>query len=68
MSLLGKPIRVKCPTCKRPVAWTPEQVFKPFCCERCRLIDLGEWVMEEKRIPGESLELENDSDDDTFFQ
>jgi len=24
--------------------------------------------MEEKRIPGESLELENDSDDDTFFQ
>ena len=68
MSSLGKPISVKCPTCKRPVAWTPEQVFKPFCCERCRLIDLGEWVMEEKRIPGESLELENDSDKDTFFQ
>ena len=57
----GKPINVKCPTCKRPVAWTHDQVFKPFCCERCRLIDLGEWVMEEKRIPGESLELENDN-------
>jgi endogenous inhibitor of DNA gyrase (YacG/DUF329 family) len=68
MSSLGKPISVKCPTCKRPVAWTPEQVFKPFCCERCRLIDLGEWVMEEKRIPGESIELENDNDEDTFFQ
>jgi len=68
MSSLGKPISVKCPTCKRPVAWTPDQVFKPFCCERCRLIDLGEWVMEEKRIPGESLELENDSDKDAFFQ
>ena len=24
--------------------------------------------MEEKRIPGESLELENNSDEDTFFQ
>jgi len=68
MSPPGNPISVKCPTCKRPVAWTPEQVFKPFCCERCRLIDLGEWVMEEKRIPGESLELENDNDEDTFFQ
>jgi endogenous inhibitor of DNA gyrase (YacG/DUF329 family) len=68
MSSLGKPISVKCPTCKRPVAWTPDQVFKPFCSERCRLIDLGEWIMEEKRIPGESLELENDNDEDTFFQ
>ena len=68
MSSLGKPISVKCPTCKRPVAWTPDQVFKPFCSERCRLIDLGEWVMEEKRIPGESLELENDNDEDSFFQ
>jgi len=68
MSSIGKPISVKCPTCKRPVAWTPDQVFKPFCSERCRLIDLGEWIMEEKRIPGESLELENDNDEDTFFQ
>jgi endogenous inhibitor of DNA gyrase (YacG/DUF329 family) len=29
---------------------------------------LGEWVMEEKRIPGESLELENDDREDSFFQ
>ena len=68
MTSPGNPINVKCPTCKRPVAWTPGQVFKPFCSERCRLIDLGEWIMEEKRIPGESLELENDNDEDTFFQ
>ena len=68
MSSSGKPLIVKCPTCKRPVPWTPEQEFKPFCCERCKLIDLGEWVMEEKRIPGESLELESNSDEDSFFQ
>ncbi|MDD1626741.1 MAG: DNA gyrase inhibitor YacG, partial [Methylococcaceae bacterium] len=34
MSSTGKPITVKCPNCKRPVPWTPEQEFKPFCCER----------------------------------
>jgi len=59
-------LTVKCPTCQRAVPWTAEQLFKPFCSERCRLIDLGEWVMEEKRIAGEPLLPE--SDDDNFFQ
>lgn len=59
---------VKCPTCKKNVPWVPEQLFKPFCCERCKLIDLGEWVMEEKRIPGESALPESDTDEDAFFQ
>ena len=68
MTSPSKPLIVKCPVCKRPVAWTLEQEFKPFCSERCKLIDLGEWVMEEKRSPGESLELENDNDEDSFFQ
>ena len=68
MSLSDPALIVRCPTCKRPVPWTPEQAFKPFCCERCKLIDLGEWAMEEKRIPGDSLTLENDSDEDAFFQ
>jgi endogenous inhibitor of DNA gyrase (YacG/DUF329 family) len=48
------------------VPWTTEQLFKPFCSERCRMIDLGEWVMEEKRIAGEPLLLEGD-DEETFF-
>jgi endogenous inhibitor of DNA gyrase (YacG/DUF329 family) len=50
------------------VPWTSEQLFKPFCCERCKLIDLGEWAMEEKRIPGEPLLLQEDDDVDSFFQ
>jgi endogenous inhibitor of DNA gyrase (YacG/DUF329 family) len=68
MSSIAKSIIVKCPTCKCPVSWIPEQLYKPFCSERCRLIDLGEWVMEEKRIPGESLDLELDDNEDHFFQ
>ncbi|MEY3759345.1 MAG: hypothetical protein RIR39_836 [Pseudomonadota bacterium] len=67
MTSTDNPIIVKCPTCLRPVPWTPEQEHKPFCCERCKLIDLGEWAMEEKRILGEALELENDEGEDTFF-
>jgi hypothetical protein len=45
---------VKCPTCRRPVEWVPESVYRPFCSERCRLIDLGAWFSEERRIPDES--------------
>ncbi len=43
--------RVPCPTCGRAVLWTPESRFRPFCSERCRLIDLGEWLTEGRVIP-----------------
>lgn len=66
MSASDKPLIVKCPNCGHSVPWLPEQQFKPFCSERCKLIDLGEWAMEEKRIPGQSLE--DDSEDERFFQ
>ncbi len=65
MSLSNKQLSVKCPTCKSTVDWVPENKFKPFCCDRCRLIDLGEWIFEEKRIPGESIELDL-TDEDNF--
>ncbi|EGW23655.1 DNA gyrase inhibitor YacG [Methylobacter tundripaludum] len=67
MSSSSKPLIVKCPNCGCSVPWVPEQQSKPFCSERCKLIDLGEWAMEEKRIPGQSVSLEDDSEDDTFF-
>ena len=44
---------VNCPTCGKPVEWVAEQHWRPFCSERCRLIDLGEWAGEGHRIPGE---------------
>jgi len=47
---------VQCPTCGAPVAWTPESRWRPFCSERCRLIDLGAWAKEEHAIPGDSAE------------
>lgn len=44
--------RVNCPTCGRSLEWTPEAKFRPFCSERCRLIDLGAWLSEQRSIPG----------------
>ena len=51
--------RVPCPTCRRPVEWTPASAHRPFCSERCRLVDLGGWLAERHRIPdasGDALE------------
>lgn len=43
---------VKCPTCEKTVKWSTENPYRPFCCERCKLIDLGAWADESHRISG----------------
>ncbi|HTT10174.1 MAG TPA: DNA gyrase inhibitor YacG [Burkholderiaceae bacterium] len=43
---------VECPTCGKPVAWLSESRWRPFCSERCRLVDLGDWAAERHVIPG----------------
>jgi endogenous inhibitor of DNA gyrase (YacG/DUF329 family) len=52
---------VPCPTCGKKVPWVDEHTFKPFCNERCKLIDLGEWLTEKNSIPGESISAEADA-------
>jgi endogenous inhibitor of DNA gyrase (YacG/DUF329 family) len=42
---------VNCPTCGKPVQWTPESTWRPFCSARCRQIDLGAWASEGYRVP-----------------
>jgi endogenous inhibitor of DNA gyrase (YacG/DUF329 family) len=46
--------RPACPTCRRPIEWSEAFPYRPFCSERCRLIDLGAWLTEKRRIPGET--------------
>ena len=57
-----------CPTCKAPVQKGAPGLSKlfPFCSERCHLVDLGRWLGEEYRIPGEpaAIELARGPDDD----
>ena len=42
---------VACPTCGKSVEWTPDNAWRPFCSERCKLIDLGAWASESFRVP-----------------
>ena len=58
----GRTLTVNCPTCGKPVRWEAEQQWRPFCSERCRLIDLGEWLNEENRIPGDPAMPPDSSD------
>ncbi|HVN98685.1 MAG TPA: DNA gyrase inhibitor YacG [Steroidobacteraceae bacterium] len=48
--------RLACPTCKRPIEWSAEFPWRPFCSERCKLIDLGAWLTEKHAIPGEPVD------------
>jgi uncharacterized protein len=55
-------MRVKCPHCGREAEYEGNE-FRPFCSERCKLLDFGSWADEEFRLPTESAEL-TDSDID----
>jgi uncharacterized protein len=44
-------MKVKCPTCGKPADYIPENKYRPFCSERCKLIDLGEWASGSYAIP-----------------
>jgi uncharacterized protein len=41
---------MNCPICKKSVELSPKNRFRPFCSERCQLIDLGKWASDEYRI------------------
>lgn len=40
-----------CPTCQKEIVWSPENPYRPFCSQRCQLIDLGAWANEEYTFP-----------------
>lgn len=53
---------VECPHCGKPVPWTEESKWKPFCSDRCRLIDLGDWLAEKHAIATEEAPDQSDSE------
>lgn len=52
---MTKPRLVNCPVCGKPAPFDSGNPFRPFCSERCKLIDLGQWANESYRIPGPEL-------------
>lgn len=45
---------LKCPTCGKPVD-RDDNPWRPFCSERCKLIDFDKWTSEEYRVPGQKI-------------
>jgi endogenous inhibitor of DNA gyrase (YacG/DUF329 family) len=53
---MSRKTQVKCPTCGKLVEWSEKNPYRPFCSERCKLIDLGAWADGSHRIPGNTPE------------
>jgi endogenous inhibitor of DNA gyrase (YacG/DUF329 family) len=51
---------VPCPRCGAAAAFSPENKWRPFCSERCKMIDLGAWAAESYRVPTEAAPEEPD--------
>ncbi len=43
--------KVACPQCGGESMWSADNKYRPFCSERCKLIDLGAWASESYRVP-----------------
>ncbi|MDD5057969.1 MAG: DNA gyrase inhibitor YacG [Sideroxydans sp.] len=54
---MSKPLIVTCPHCGKEHVWDTNNRFRPFCCERCKMIDLGKWANEEYRVEQREQEL-----------
>ena len=43
-----------CPTCRRQTAWQ-NNAYRPFCSDRCRVLDLANWASEKYRFAGDPV-------------
>ena len=57
----NKILVIKCPTCKKEAFYSDENPFRPFCSEKCRLIDLSQWFEEDYSIAGDDAVSLEDS-------
>ncbi len=62
---MSKEIAINCPTCNENFNYYASD-FRPFCCERCKMIDLGAWLTESYTIPSGSEQIRRDSDERTY--
>lgn len=43
--------KIKCPRCGTQTEYSPDKTHRPFCSERCQLVDFGAWASEKYAIP-----------------
>lgn len=49
--------QIKCPHCGRLIFYDVQNPYRPFCSERCQLIDLGDWADEKFKVPLEEADV-----------
>ncbi|MBI4006039.1 MAG: DNA gyrase inhibitor YacG [Gammaproteobacteria bacterium] len=54
--------KLNCPHCGKPAEYNSSNKWRPFCSERCRLIDLGEWMEGHNRIPSDEYVRDDTND------
>ena len=59
----NSPRLVACPNCKKLIEYSISNAFRPFCSQRCKLIDLGGWANEDYKIPDTKPIDLNDEED-----
>lgn len=47
---MTKVLIVSCPQCKKKFDYYSSE-FRPFCNEKCKMIDLGHWLSESYGVP-----------------
>jgi endogenous inhibitor of DNA gyrase (YacG/DUF329 family) len=53
--------KVQCPRCGASTEYSLQNKWRPFCSERCKMIDLGKWAAEEYRVAEEMRENDEPS-------
>ncbi len=59
---------IKCPRCGKPSVYAESNEHRPFCSERCQVLDLGAWASEAHAIPGENVEPESEVNENPAAQ
>lgn len=54
--------KMYCPQCRKETIWEGNP-SRPFCSDRCRLIDLGSWAAEEYRVPADKIPIDELEDE-----
>lgn len=52
--------KVACPACGQSSLYAPSNPYRPFCCERCRQLDLGAWASERFKLEEQAPDRDPD--------
>lgn len=54
---------IKCPNCGKETEYKGNE-FRPFCSERCKMLDFGAWADEEYTLPAETGQMTDEEIDE----